>query len=83
MPDDTQKVYVVVQDRKTLSPVPGANGTATVHLTTGQALVYPITTDDNGIGLAVPSILFSGQLPGSPVTVERRHGKQPKVRRIL
>jgi hypothetical protein len=68
MPDDTQKVFVIVQDQ-TLSPVPGANGNVTVHLSTGQALVYPVTTDDNGIGV-VPSIPFSGQLPGSPVTVD-------------
>jgi hypothetical protein len=67
-PDDTQKVFVIVQDQ-TLSPVPGANGTVTVHLSTGQALVYPVTTDDNGIGV-VPSISFSGQLSGSPVIVD-------------
>jgi hypothetical protein len=67
-PDDTQKVFVIVQDQ-TLSPVPGANGNVTVHLSTGQTLVYPVTTDDNGIGV-VPSISFSGQLPGRPVTVD-------------
>ena len=68
LPDDTQKVFVIVQDQ-TLSPVPGANGSVTVHLSTGQELVYPVATDDNGIGL-VPSISFSGQLPGSLVTVD-------------
>ena len=68
LPDDTQKVFVIVQDQ-TLNPVAGANGNVTVHLTTGQQLVYPVTTDDNGIGL-VPSISFSDQLPGRPVTVE-------------
>jgi hypothetical protein len=68
LPDDTQKVFVIVQDQ-TLSPVSGANGTVTVHLSTGQELVYPVTTDDNGIGV-VPSISFSGQLPGSPATVD-------------
>jgi hypothetical protein len=41
----------------------------TVHLSTGETLVYPVTTDANGIGV-VPSIAFSGQLPGRPVTVD-------------
>ena len=59
---------MIVQDQ-TLSPVPGADGSVTVHLSTGQALVYPVTTDENGIGV-VPLIRFSGQLPGSPVTVD-------------
>jgi len=68
LPDDTQKVFVIVQDQ-TLSPVPGANGSVTVHLSTGETLVYPVTTDANGIGV-VPSIAFSGQLPGRPVTVD-------------
>jgi hypothetical protein len=68
LPDDTQKLFVVVQDQ-TLSPVPGANGTVTVQLTTGQELVYPVTTDADGIGL-IPSRSFIGQLPGRPVTVD-------------
>jgi len=68
LPDDAQKVFVIVQDQ-TLSPVPGADGTVTVHLSTGQSLVYPVTTDENGIGV-VPSIAFNGQLPGSPVNVD-------------
>ena len=68
LPEDTQKVFVIVQDQ-TLSPVPGANGTVTVHLAAGRVLVYPVTTDENGIGV-VPSISFSGQLPGIPVTVD-------------
>jgi hypothetical protein len=67
-PDDTQKVFVIVQDQ-TLSPVPGATGTVTLHLSAGEALVYPVTTDANGIGV-VPAITFSGQLPGRPVTVD-------------
>jgi len=68
LPEDTQKVFVIVQDQ-TLSPVAGANGSVTVQLSTGQALVYPLTTDANGIGV-VTSISFSGQLPGKPVIVD-------------
>lgn len=67
-PEDTQKVFVIVKDQA-LSPVPGATGSVTVHLSTGPALVYPVTTDENGIGL-VPAISFSNQLPGSLVTVD-------------
>ena len=68
LPKDTQKVFVVVQDQS-LSPVAGATGQVSVHLTTGRELVYPVTTDENGIGV-VPLISFTGQLPGSPVTVD-------------
>jgi hypothetical protein len=68
LPDDSQKVFVIVQDQ-TLSPVLGANGSVTVHLSNGQALVYPVTTDANGIGV-VPAISFSGQIPGRAVTVD-------------
>lgn len=64
---DTQTVYVIVLDQ-TLTPVPGATGTVTVQLPTGQPLVYPITTDVNGIGV-VASIPFSDQVPGSQVIV--------------
>jgi len=68
LPEDTQKVFVVVQDQS-LSPVAGATGQVSVHLTTGRELVYPVTTDENGIGV-VPAISFTGQLPGSPVSVD-------------
>jgi hypothetical protein len=68
LPDDTQRVFVIVQDQ-TLSPVPGANGSVTVHLSKGQDLVYPVTTDENGMGV-VPSISFSGQLSGGQVAVD-------------
>jgi len=57
-----------VQDQS-LSPVAGATGQVSVHLTTGRELVYPVTTDENGIGV-VPAISFTGQLPGSPVSVD-------------
>ena len=67
-PEDTQKVYVIVQDQ-TLNPVAGASGTVTVHLTTGRELAYPVTTDENGIGL-VPALVFSGQQPGGLVTID-------------
>jgi hypothetical protein len=77
LPDGTQKVFVIVQDQ-TLTPVPGADGTVTVHLSAGRDLVYPVTTDINGIGL-VSSIPFSGQIPGSLVTVDVKMSYQGLV----
>jgi hypothetical protein len=67
LPDDTQEIYVVVQDQA-LAPVSGATGRVTVHLPTGQDLSYPVTTDANGLGV-VASVAYAGQLVGSLVTV--------------
>jgi hypothetical protein len=64
-PDDTQKVFVVVQDQ-TLGPVFGATGTVTVHLTTGEELTYPIVTDEAGLAV-VPSLSYIEQIPGSRI----------------
>jgi hypothetical protein len=47
--DDTQKVFVIMQDQ-TLSPVPGVDVRVTLHLSSSQVLVYPVTTVENGIG---------------------------------
>jgi hypothetical protein len=73
-PNDTQKVYVVVQDQ-TFSPVSGATGTVTVDLPNSPDLVYPVTTDANGIAI-VTGIPLQGLPPGSliPVTVKMTFG---------
>jgi hypothetical protein len=68
LPVDSQKVYVVVQDQ-TLGPVFGATGSVTVHLSTGEDLTYPVVTDINGVGV-IPSVNFSGQIPGSLVAMD-------------
>ena len=68
LPKDTQKVYVIVQDQS-LSPVSGATGSVTIHLSEGHSLTYLVTTDSSGIAV-IPEISFSGQVPGSLVTVE-------------
>lgn len=67
-PTDTQKIYVVVQNQA-LRAVSGATGNVTVHLPTGETLVFPVTTDTNGIGV-VSAVSFSNQPPGSLVTVD-------------
>jgi hypothetical protein len=68
LPQDTQRVYVIVQDQA-LAPVANATGTVTVHLPSGQDLAYPITTDDHGVGV-VPAIRFSPQPAGSLVVLD-------------
>ena len=65
---DSQKVFVIVQDQ-TNGPVFGATGNVTVHLSTGEDLTYPILTDINGTGV-ISSVNFSGQIPGSLVTLD-------------
>ena len=67
-PTDTQKIFIIVQDQ-VLKPVVGASGNVTVHLTDGQSLVYPVTTDASGLGI-VASLSFTNQNPGSLVTVD-------------
>jgi hypothetical protein len=68
LPNDSQKIFVIVQDQ-TLGPVFGATGRVTVHLTTGEALTYPVDTDENGVGL-IPSMNFTDQLPGGWVILD-------------
>jgi hypothetical protein len=68
LPSDTQKVFVIVQDQA-LAPVSGATGTVTVHLASGQDLVYPVQTDSHGVGV-VQTINFTDQPSGSLVTME-------------
>lgn len=67
-PDDMQKVYVIVQDQ-TRAPVSGASGTVTVDLPAAPDLVYPVTTDANGIAI-VAGIPLQGLPPGSLIPVE-------------
>ena len=66
--EDHQNVFVIVQDQG-LNPVPGASGSVTVHMSTGEELVYPVTSNENGI-TQVADIPFTGQIPGSLVTVD-------------
>jgi len=65
---DTQRIFIVVQDQ-TFGPVFGATGNVTVHLSTGEILVYPVETDINGVGV-IPSVRFSDQNPGSLVIID-------------
>lgn len=67
LPTDTQKVYVVVQDQA-LKAVNGATGTVVVHLTNGQDLIYPFTTNASGIAV-ISDIRFSNQTPGDLIEV--------------
>ncbi len=70
LPSDSQKVYVVVLDQA-LKPVNGATGTVIVHLTGGQDLSYPFTTNASGIAI-LSDIQFSNQKPGSLIQVDVR-----------
>jgi hypothetical protein len=65
---DTQKVFIIVQDQAS-GPVSGATGNVTVHLSTGQDLTYPVTTDTKGVSI-IQSVPFSNQIPGSLVIVD-------------
>ncbi len=67
-PDDTQAVYVIVQDQA-LRPVEGASGSLTLHFPSGQDIVFPLTTDAGGIAL-LPDLVFSAQPSGSLVTID-------------
>ena len=68
LPTDAQKIYVIVQDQ-VFSPVQGATGIATLHLTNGQDLSYPLLTDANGIA-TLPEVRFTDQIPGELVKVD-------------
>ncbi len=67
---DTQKIFVLVQDQA-LTPVEGATGIVTVHLTDGRDLSYPLVTDGSGVGV-VPAVKFADQASGALVRVDVR-----------
>ena len=68
LPDDTQKIYVIVQDQA-LGQVPDATGSVTIHLSKGQEVTYLVTTDQSGMAV-IPAVAFKGQNPGELVTVD-------------
>jgi hypothetical protein len=68
LPTDTQQVYVVVQNQA-YQPVAGASGTVTIHLPSGEDLVFPVTTDSDGIAV-VSEIGFFNQPPGNLVPID-------------
>jgi hypothetical protein len=59
---------VVVQNQA-YQPVAGASGTVTIHLPSGEDLVFPVTTDSDGIAV-VSEIGFFNQPPGNLVPID-------------
>jgi hypothetical protein len=67
-PTDVQKIYVVVQDQ-TLGPVFGATCQASLRLTTGETLTYPLVTDEHGLAV-LPAVKFQDQQVGQPILID-------------
>ena len=63
---DQQLVYIIIQDQ-TLQPIPGVQGTATVHWTAGNIETIPFTTNSSGVGIV--SLSFVNQPYGTLVNI--------------
>jgi hypothetical protein len=64
---DQQLIYIIAQDQ-TLQPVPGAQGTATIHWPSGNNEIKQFLTNSSGVGIV--SLSFTNQPYGTLVNID-------------